>query len=224
MSIIPPSHLYCTLLNCLFEKGAPIEPPIRPNRTLHILLAANSIDLACLIRDKTSISIGLLPDTPRFETPMSKSGGASTYPRGIALDDGNNVPVRAQNAGDADLAPRPLLWCLTDEGALLAYQCISWADVDHLVPMQKRLPVPARKVPAVLKATGTTNVDAPKSKETIKKVSAKSSPEKTKVAKSKSMQESQQALKAVTSKHHDDPISTILLHLKGAIEEVHFLV
>lgn len=157
---------------------------------------------------------------------MSKSGAASTYPRGLALDDGNSVPVRAQNAGDADLAPRPLLWCLTDEGALLAYQCISWADVDRPVPMQKRLPLPARKPTPVrsAKTAEPPKVDESKLKEAEKKSPVQNAPEKAKVTKTsaKPMLASQQALKAVTSKYHDDPISTILLHLKGAIEEVIF--
>lgn len=177
---------------------------------INVLLGANSIDLACIIHEKSNIAMAILPDTPRFETPMAKDGTSSTYPRGLALDDRNALPVRAQNAGEADLAPVPLLWCLTDEGVLLAYQCISWDD--QPLPLQSRLPLPEA---------------LPKKTETLKKVEPKAprpkSPTKTAPASSTAkagMANSQKALKTVTSSHQDEPIITILLHLKSAIEEV----
>jgi hypothetical protein len=167
----------------------------RPNKPIHVFVAANSIDLACIVfrRESGEYANGLLPDFPRFETPLSAKNDSSTYPRGLAVDFGNSITITPQNPDDPPVSPRPILWCITTDGVLLAYHCVDWEHLQHTPGMiqRKRLPPPQ-------KARQQQQSVTPRSSANGVVMTAKSAPISSDLG----------------------PFGDIIIHLKDAIEQV----
>ena len=151
------------------------------------------------MHDETNDSYahGLLPDFPRFETPLSIKGDKSTFPRGLAIDYGNSVEIAPQNPDDPPIPPKPILWCLTTDGILLAYHCVDWSHSKSSSNMIKRQRLsPTSIIPRTL-------VDG----EADRGIRSTSPPHVV-----------------AQSEPGGGPFGDIISHLKDAIEEVRYLL